>query len=435
MAEVCPFRGIRYNRETIEDLAQVTCPPYDVITPQQQEHYYEKSDYNVIRLEHPLPVVTAKQPVHRKYSEAALTFQRWLGEGVLQVEDYPAFYIHDHWFTFLGEKRRRRGVIARVKLEPWGNNIYPHEETFSKAKNDRLQLMRACQASFSPLFALYQDSEGKIGKILAEASQGKPIMKFAGSGENHVVWAVTEPEFTCQVSEFLAAQPLYMADGHHRYETALAYQRERAHIITSEARQSLTGKESFNYVMMTLVDFSDPGLVIFPVHRLVRGIAPSALARLEGQLERIFTLKSVPLTENLVSSLKYKMIGGALLGILGLVPQSLILLRQRRGVSFEDLMLKNHSLPYKNFSVSLLNHLILDRMLGVAQDSEDIAYTVDVEEAWQGIKEKKYQLAFLLSSPPPEIIKTVADAKDRMPRKSTYFHPKLPTGLIINPLA
>jgi hypothetical protein len=167
----------------------------------------------------------------------------------------------------------------------------------------------------------------------------------------------------------------------------------------------------------------------------VRGIASSALARLEGQLEQVFTLESVPLTENLVSSLKYKMIGGALLGVLGLVPQSLILLKECHGVSFEDLMRKNHSLSYKNFGVSLLNHLILDRMLGVAQDSEDIAYAVDVEAAWQGIKEKKYQLAFLLSSPPPEIIKTVADAKDRMPRKSTYFHPKLPTGLIINPLA
>ena len=187
-------------------------------------------------------------------------------------------------------------------------------------------------------------------------------------------------------------------------------------------------------MMMTLIAFSDPSLVIFPLHRLVRGIASSALARLEGQLDKFFTLKPVPLTENLVSNLKHKMIGGAFLGILGLVPQSLVLLRQRHDVYFEDMMPKNHSQAYKNFNISLLNHLILGGILGVAQDSEDIAYTVDVDEACQQIKEGKYQLAFLLSPPQLEIIKAIADAKDRMPRKSTYFYPKLPTGLIINPL-
>ena len=435
MAEVCPFLGIRYNREVVKDLAQVICPPYDVITPQQQKHYYGKSDYNAIRLEYLLPVVaTTRQSNYNKYSGAAVTFQRWLKEGVLQVEDCPAFYLHDHYFTYSGEKKRRRGLIARVRLGPWGNGIYPHEETFSKTKSDRLQLMRACQANFSPLFALYQDSEGKFGKILSEASQGKPVIKFADSGESHVVWAITEPKFIHRISEFITTQALYMADGHHRYETALAYQQERAHIIVSGGKQSLAGKEAFNYVMMTLVDFFDPGLVLFPVHRLVRGIAPSALARLEGQLSQIFILKIIPLTDSLISSLKHKMIEGAFLVILGLVPQSLVLLKQRQGISVDAMMPENHSQPYKKFNVSLLNHLILGRMLGVAQDSEDIAYTVDVDEACQQIEEGKYQLAFLLSPPQPEIVKAIVEAKDRMPRKSTYFYPKLPTGLIINPL-
>jgi len=435
MSEICPFRGIRYNQEIVKDLTQSICPPYDVITPVQQRYYYEKSNYNAIRLEYPLPVVARKQSTYNKYSGAAITLQQWLKERVLKPEDYPAFYLHDQYFSYLGERRRRRGLIAHVKLEPWGNNIYPHEQTFSKAKDDRLQLMRACQAHFSPLFALYQDSEGKIAKTLTEASRAEPVIEFAYPEERHVVWAITDPAFICRLSEFLAKQSLYMADGHHRYETALAYQQERTHISTSKTPMILTGKEAFNYVMMTLVDFSDPGLVILPVHRLVRDIATSALAQFENQLKRIFALKYVPLTENLIRSLEYRMDGGALLGILGLVPQSLVLLKQRPDISFEDMMPRNHSLPYKNFSISLLNHLILDRMLGIKQDSENIAYTVDIQQLCQQVKDGKYQLAFLSNSPSPEIIKIITGANDRMPRKSTYFYPKLPTGLIMNSLS
>jgi len=434
MAEIYPFRGLRYNQEIVKDLAQSICPPYDVIAPGQQKYYHEKSNYNAIRLEYPLPTVTTKQSAYNKYSGAAITLQRWLKEKVLQLEDYPAFYLHDQYFTYLGKRRKRRGLIVHVKLEPWGNKIYPHEETFPKAKDDRLKLMRACQASFSPLFALYQDYEDKIAKTLTEASRAEPVIEFTHPEEKHVVWAITDPAFICRLSEFLAKQSLYMADGHHRYETALAYQQERTHISTSKTPMSLTGTEAFNYVMMTLVDFSDPGLVILPVHRLVRGIAPSALAQFENQLKRIFALKYVPLTENLIRSLECRMDGGALLGILGLVPQSLVLLQRRPDISFEDIMPRNHSLPYKNLSISLLNHLILDRILGTTQDSENVTYTVDIQQICQQIKEEKYQLAFLSNSPPLEIIKTIADADDRMPRKSTYFYPKLPTGLIMNSL-
>jgi hypothetical protein len=187
--------------------------------------------------------------------------------------------------------------------------------------------------------------------------------------------------------------------------------------------------------MMTLVDLSDTGLLVLPIHRLVRGVTYSILSGLKGQLDHFFSLKSVPLTENLVDSLKGKMIGEASLGILGLETGSLILLKKRQNVSIDDVMPPGHSQAYNNLNVSLLTHLILGRMLGIAQDSEDTAYTVDVDEAYQQIKERKYQLAFLLSPLKPEMIKIIADARDRMPRKSTYFYPKLPTGLVINPLS
>jgi uncharacterized protein (DUF1015 family) len=424
--EVSPFRGIRYNQKSVGNLAQVICPPYDIITPEQQKRYYEKSNYNAIRLEFP---TESQEPTGDSYQRAAITFQQWLKQGVLQLNSVSSFYLHDHGFEYSGENRVRRGLIARVKLEPWGSGIYPHEETFPKAKGDRLQLMRACRANFSPLLSLYPDSERKIAPTLSRIAQEKPLLSLRAkrnnlpdSKEAHTLWAITEPEIKRELSQFLSSQPLYIADGHHRYETALAYQQERA------KEQSVTGKEAFQYVMLELVDFSDPGLVVLPLHRLVRGIAPSTLGGLEDQLRNFFVLKSVPLKDG-----DCQLPTGSCLGILGLQLGSLVVLKRRQDISLEAMMPGNRSQAYREFDVSILNHIILDKMLGLTSQV-DVAHTVDLKEAYQQIKEGKYQLAFLLNPPQPEMVKAVADAQDRMPSKSTYFYPKLPAGLIINPL-
>jgi uncharacterized protein (DUF1015 family) len=420
--EVSPFKAIRYNQRIVGDLAQVICPPYDVITPEQQKLYYEKSDYNAIRLEFP-------EPTGDSYQRAAITFQQWMKYGVLQLDSISSFYLHDHHFEYSGKKRVRRGLIARVKLRPWGSGIYPHEETFPKAKGDRLQLMRACRANFSPLLSLYHDSEQKIAPLLSRVAQEESLMSLRakrsnlpGSNEAHTLWAITDPKIKQELSQFLSYQLLYIADGHHRYETALAYQQERA------KEQSVTGKEAFRYVMLELVEFSDPGLVVLPLHRLVRGITPSILEGLEDQFRNFFVLESVPLKAG-----DYQLPADSCLGILGLQPGSLVVLKRRQDISLEATMPRNRSQAYRAFDVSILNHIILDKILGLTS-KEDVAYTVDLKEAYQQIKEGKYQLAFLLKPPQPEMVKAVADAQDRMPSKSTYFYPKLPAGLIINPL-
>jgi len=430
--EVSPFRGIRYNQRVVGDLARVLCPPFDVITPEQQKLYYKKSDYNGIRLEFPEPTVD-------RYQRAAITFQQWLKQGILRADRVPSFYLHDHHFEYSGEKRVRRGLIARVRLEPWGSGIYPHEETSSKAKSDRLQLMQACRANFSPLFSLYHDSEQKIAPILSEASRAKPMLEASvsspltgeGQGEGaeaHTLWAITDPDTKRELGKLLSSQPLYIADGHHRYETALAYQQEIAQEQTDSCKLSADG---FQYVMMELVEFSDPGLVVLPIHRLVRGIAPSIWVGLGERLKNFFALESVPLKAS--SSEASRLPADSCLGILGLQPGSLVVLRRRQDISLEALMPANRSQAYREFGVSILNHIILDYILGGAKDL-DVAYTVDFKEAYQQIKAGKYQLAFLLNPPQPEMVKAVADAQDRMPSKSTYFYPKLPAGLVINPL-
>ncbi|MEA3253864.1 MAG: DUF1015 domain-containing protein [Chloroflexota bacterium] len=434
MTEIRPFQGIRYNQQIVTDLSKIICPPYDVISEERRRDYYERSDYNMVRLEHPLaPVASeAAQSNDDKYSRAAASFKQWLEQGILQIDDRPAFYLHDHYFTYLGERKRRRGLLARVRLRPWYSGVYPHEETFSKAKGDRLRLMRACRASFGPLFTLYQDPQEEVGSVLSKASEHKAITKLDTRDESHVVWAITDPELIRQISGLMTSRALYIADGHHRYETALMYQQERTRLHSELHEEYQT--RAFNYVMMLLVPFSDPGLVVFPVHRVIRGIAPSSLAGLEDRLREFFVLEYVPITGGLAGILKSKMVDGHLMGILGLKSNTLIVLRQRQGISMQGIMPEDRSGAYRDLDISLLNHLILGRMLGISEDSEKITYVADVDEVCQQLDKEECQIAFLLNPPQPKVIKAIADARDRMPRKSTYFYPKPPAGLVINSL-
>ena len=451
---VRPFRGIRYNQKIIDNLAEVMCPPYDVISAEHQKLYYERSEYNAIRLEFP-------QLSADRYKRAASTFRQWLMAGVLQTDDIPAFYLHDHHFEYSGRGRMRRGLIARVKLEPWGKGIYPHEQTLPKAKSDRLQMMRACRAAFSPLLSLYRDCDGKVASILAQASLGAPICqtKFLCPSpahdrdwavEQHSLWAITDPEINRQLSDLLSGQALYIADGHHRYETALTYQQERVQqqsqslVGASKAKQIPSDAEAFNYVMMELVEASDPGLVVLPIHRLIRGIAPATLDRLPEHLANFFVLEPVPLnmqditrcyTHTLATSEAGPSHEGrnVVLGVLGLQPEVLLLLRRRQDISLDALMPPGKCQAYRQFDISILNHVVMDGLLGGAQGLE-VSYVVDLKEVYRQIDERRYQLAFLVKPPDPQIVTAVADSGDRMPAKSTYFYPKLPAGLLINPL-
>jgi uncharacterized protein (DUF1015 family) len=289
--------------------------------------------------------------------------------------------------------------------------------------------MQACRASFSPLFSLYQDSQRKIGPILYGAAQEEPVMSLPAEQSNlpdpdeaHRLWAVTNPEIRRELGELLSAQPIYIADGHHRYETALTYQQGRIH------GQSLAGSGAFSYVMMELVEFSDPGLIVLPLHRLVRGILPSSLVNLVDRFRDFFDVEMVvPGIDG------WELPVDSCLGVLGLQPDSLVVLKRRQDVALETMMPGSRSQTYREFGVSILNHIVFDGILSEAKDIE-IAYTADPKEPQQQIGKANYQLAFLLHPPEMETIKAVADAEDRMPPKSTYFYPKLPAGLVINPL-
>jgi len=437
MTQVKPFPGIRYAREKVSSLGAVICPPFDIITPEQQKSCYRKSDYNAIRLE--LPAQQGNESLQAAHGRAAVTFRTWLDEKTLQTDSPPAFYLHDHFFTYRGRMRRRE-LIARVKLVPWGEGVYPHEETSSKVKQDRLELLRVCQAAFSPILALYQDRKGKIAEILSSVTQYRPPLVINDSAEQHLLWAIDEPRLVRRISDLLSKLPFYVADGHHRYEMALAYQRERREKLASPP-----GDEAFDYIMMSLTAFSDPGLVISPLHRVVRGIPADARDRLVSQVEDLFNVETAPLAggkadlaENVLRKLRPAPRAngeeGIVIGVLGLEGEALTVLRQRPGVSIEGAMPRARSQAYNRLDVSVLNHLVLEKIFGAEINEVNIGYTIDVAQAYREVTEGNYQLAFIIQPPGVEMVKAVADAGERMPRKSTYFYPKVPAGLVINPL-
>lgn len=425
MAEISPFQGLRYNQDKIKSLATVICPPYDVISPQEQKSYYEVSDYNIIRLEHglELPEDTEK---NNKYTRTRSTFGHWLKDSILQVDSAHNLYIYEQGFSYLGTKKRRLGLIACVKLEPWERRvIFPHENTLQKVKSDRLELMKACNANISPILGLYDDPGGKLTKLTeAKALPSKLLINITAGSETHKVWKANEPEFVQRFSHFITPKHIYIADGHHRYETALAYRDERR-----KNTPSYTGYEAFNFIMMTLVPFSDSGLVMLPIHRLVKGIKHKNRDDLHNHLSNYFEVKSSPL--NKAELIENKVTG---IRVLGLEPDKVLTLRLLPFVSVDEIMPQERSSVYKKLDVSIVEHLIIEKILGFQSASDHVTYTPDTEQAIKLVEDGEYQLALILSPMPVTTIKTLADANDRMPRKSTYFYPKLPTGLVINRL-
>ena len=434
MADVRPFRGVRYDRSLVGDLAAVICPPYDIITPQWQSELYQESEYNFVRVEfnRELPEDTDKD---NRYTRAAATLEQWLKQSILKIDKAPAFYLHDHCFTHQGKEYRRRGIIARVRLEKWDKMVVrPHENTMSRPKSDRLSLLWALQANTSTVFALYEDRGKQISTLLAAREQDKPVISLdTGDGEKHEVRAITGAGTINQLCNALANQPLYVADGHHRYESALTYQQERS--VSSAVKSA---DEGYNFVMMTLVDLADSGLVILPFHRLVRDLSRSTIEGLLPKLPPFFEIKEL----SSGASGAWQQVDDFLgeredqvrLVLFGLLKKSLFLLKLRDFNTTSPMMPQFHSGIYQRLSVSIVDHVILEGLLGMSHERGDkemsVDYISDRQDAVNKVLNQEYQLAFLLRPVKARVIKDIADTGDRMPRKTTCFYPKMPSGLV-----
>lgn len=430
MAKIIPFRGLRYNAEKIGNLASVTTPPYDIIDESAQARYYAENPANVIRLELGL-IYPQDSGNNNRYTRAAQYLDKWQEDRTLLLEDTAALYLYQQEFYFRGKKHVRTGFICGLKLEPYEDGaILPHEETLSKPKADRLQLMRATKANFSSIFGLYSDEQKEAEKLLlAEVGELPPDINIVDeAGEAHRIWVIKNTGLIEQVVALLAERPVYIADGHHRYETALEYFYEMK-------EQGLPG---YDYVMAALFNVFDEGLLVLPTHRLVGNLPAFKLEAFIKHLSELFTVESCPEKEIssfmqlLESKAKEHKVFGMYSG------KALYLLQLRDSEQVVSLLPENKSAAWDNLDVALLDNIILDRLLGINEQKrrsqENLAYTRSEEWLMEQVDNRNYQLGFLLNPTQVEEIVAVADARDKMPQKSTYFYPKLITGLIMNKL-
>jgi uncharacterized protein (DUF1015 family) len=327
-------------------------------------------------------------------------------------------------------------MITRVRVEEWDNMVIrPHEGTLTEARGDRLSMLWALQANTSPILAMYEDSAATIASLLTGQEENKPLISIKnGDGEGHIIRAVTDTEVISIVSNTLAKQPLYIADGHHRYESALTYCQEKR-----AQSPAASGDETYNFVMMSLVEFSDPGLIILAPHRLVRGISKAALNGLETRLKVFFEIEEVPLnTPDIWNDMERRLSSSdrVRVGLFGVDEENLLVLTLSDLAAASSMMPYFHSDLYRELDVSIVDHIILENLLALSSDNEKtgLDYSYDISDAVERVLAQEYQLTLLLSPIKPEVIKMVADAGDKMPRKSTYFYPKSPSGLVLNKL-
>ncbi len=416
MAEIRPFRGIRYNETLASTLGDLLCPPFDVISPSMQEGFYRKSPYNIIRLEHGQESPT-DTPKNNKYTRSAATLSSWLKDGILITEEKPALYVHQHFFTRQNHTLVRNNILACVRLEEWDKGIIkPHEFTRSAAKTDRLDLMRACRANFSLPMGLYDDPQEKISNLLTLIMKDQPLETAETDDEKHKVWSITEPEIIAEICADLTAQPFYIADGHHRYETALNYRDEQR-----TAHPGWSKDDSFNFIMLTLISTSDAGLLVLPTHRALKGVSVEAVKELKARLETLFEIEDVP-----VKQYEYalNLMRQSVRPVMGLVGSDI--------TKFQLLTLRKETTTPAQVSmlIRLLHHEILEGVV----DNSSVEYCSEAKDAVSRVLNGEYQLAFFLNPPSVEEIKAASDCGERMPHKSTFFYPKPPTGLVIRRL-
>jgi uncharacterized protein (DUF1015 family) len=447
-----PFQGVLYDPQRV-DLSRVVAPPYDVISPADQGRYYEQDPHNVVRLiagnVHP-----SDTPQDNKYTRAAGFFHQWLADGILRREAGPRLYIYRHQFVdpISGDSRSRLGIVGVVELEPFGRGVLPHEQTHARAKADRLSLTRAVIANLSPVFALYDDPQSAVGPIIAPALKDPPRLSITGEdGDRHTIWSLEGDRRFAQLAEVFNASTLYIADGHHRYETALNfrnYQRQQHPEAPPDA--------AFNYVLMLLVDVRDPGLTILPTHRILHDLDRFDATELFRRLSARHRVVPRASRDDLLAAMQHDVPspsgggqgGGHRIGIAlaSLPPEggkasispSPSGGGQGGGFYTVDIERPDAADPVSRLDVSVLHEEILQHELGLTpaelEQERYLTYSRDVDVVLSRVENGAAQAGFLLRPPAVRDVVEVARAGRVMPQKSTYFFPKPASGVVFNPL-
>jgi len=424
MADVQPLRALHYDLAAVGDIGDVVAPPYDVIDDSQRAALLARSPFNVVAVDLPKAGEGSDDP----YKAAAELFESWQLQGVLARDPEPALWAQTQEYTGPdGVTRTRSGFFCRVRIEGYGpGRVRPHERTHPGPKEDRLRLTRATRANISPIFSLFSDPRNAAWSALAPATELAPWADVTdGDGTRHRLWRVTDPQAIAAVQAATADAELLIADGHHRYETMAAYADE------------VGGDGEHRYILMCLVALEDPGLTVFATHRLVNGLDPARQEALAEALRRDFEIEEVPLEqlapppqENGYSPLQMGYIDAH-----SKRPFRLTLKDQ----SIADAALAEHSPPYRHLDTGVLEALILKGALGLSDDDishfNGMFYARDTEEAVAMVRSGAYDAAFVMRPTPVRQVRELAAEGENMPPKSTFFYPKLLTGLLFNPLA
>ena len=423
MAAVSPFRGWRYNQETVGDMASVLCPPYDMINEENQEALKRQNQYNVIHLEAGEGLdwnTSAKE----QYSATSNLFDRWRRDGVLQQDESPSYYLMRHSFPLCGKNMVRVGLIASVGLEDYAaRQVLPHEFTQAPAIQDRVWLMESLSANISPIMSIYRDADGELDRVYHEIMIGAPEFDATDeSGGATALWRITDPAVQSQIGEFFASRPIYLADGHHRYEAARQYQLDRH----AESNAAKAPNLAHNFVMMTLIAFDDPGLVVLGYHRTLNGVPADKLANIKAKLSELFD--SETLTGNSDALVEQVDRLGANQRLLASVDSG--------GAAMLTLKESAVEPSWGALATSeawVLEEQVLRPELGDAT-LDHLDFMHDHEEAVAQVESGELQMVFLLKPFPLDAFESIVGGGQRLPRKSTFFFPKLPTGLVINRL-
>jgi len=437
VAEISAFQGLRYNLTKVGGLARVFAPPYDVIDKKMRAALLAGSEHNIARITR--SPEAENEPEESRYSTAAGLLKEWRAGGVLVAESAPALYAYEEEFSVGGETYRRLGLVAGLKLVEFGQGVHAHEETLSGPKADRRLLLEQTRVHLGQIFGIYPDEAGRVNAAIRGAIAEKAPDAEAADAEGviHRLWAVTDGEAIGRIKELLADKDVFIADGHHRYETALKYSREHPELPRAAN------------VMATLVALSDPGLVVLPTHRLVHSLADFDLAEIESALGEDFRLQSFIFKaggreerlEGLLSRMAaHRAAGENAFGLYG------------GGGHFSLLVLKNpeamraaepeHGAAWRKLDVAVLHSLILDRLLGIDREKlaakSNLFYLKDtgeaIGEAIARIDAGEAQGLFMMNPTAVSEVAEVAGAGEKMPQKSTFFHPKIFTGMVMLPL-
>ncbi|MDO5113160.1 MAG: DUF1015 domain-containing protein [Planctomycetia bacterium] len=429
MPNIQPIYGIRYDLGRVGNLSDVVAPPYDVIGADFQETLYAKHPNNAVRL-----ILNKQLPTddeqNNRYTRARKTLQSWMEEGVLFTEPDPAIYVYHQIFDYAGRTYTRKGFMAGLEVQPFGKGcVFPHEQTHAAAKADRLMLTTVTKTQLSQIFGLYPDAESEVQAILEKEIEGKtPLMAEDHLGVTHKMWVVTEPSVISAVQEKIGKKPLFIADGHHRYETACNY-------LEHLRQMGIPKDHPAHYVLTMFIAMEDPGLAVLPTHRLFPGVAELTSEALQAKLGDCFTCEVVGKGAETGQQVWEKLEAGEIQGEIGLYTRKddtwtlCTLTPAGEAKMAEPAVAGEHTEDWRNLGVSLLHKLIMDTLLDEPNAPKPV-YVHLVSELVEELKTGQFPLAAVVMPATVEDIKTLCLEGERMPQKSTYFYPKLLSGLV-----